>query len=54
MTAAQKAAKREAKRLAIVRTGDKQQKAATMTVWTKRVKRNPGQAFNPNGKQFAN
>lgn len=54
MNAAKKAAKREAKRLAIMTQGDKQQKQATQTVWTKRVPRNPGQMFNKTGKQFAN
>lgn len=53
MTAAKKAAKREAKRLAIMTQGDKKQKEQARTIWTKRVPRNPGQCFNPTGKQFA-
>lgn len=53
MTAAKKAAKREAKRLAKVQSGDKIAVQQTRTIWTKRVKNNPGQAFNPNGKRFA-
>lgn len=54
MTAAKKAAKREAKRIAIVTKGDKQQKEQARTIWTKRTPRNAGQCYNPTGKQFAN
>lgn len=54
VTAAKKAAKREAKRIAIVTQGDKQQREQARTIWTKRIPRNPGQSFNPTGKQFAN